>query len=412
MPLRGAWRLGALLLAAQLTLVGCSGDTSIPPPVSSGDAASARSAAATRTVAALDAALRDGDSEAAAALGLGGARALLQDAVANVRTLDLVDLSLRYVDDRSLISGGDGSTTGAWRATVAVLYRLGGWDTAVTELETTFLFSPGEDGQLISGIGDADGRTPLWLTGPVTAQAAGRTLVVARGTAGYSAQARRAVADVGRVLPRWSGPLIIEVPGTETELDRVLGAAQGRYANIAAVTASVDGSQKRTAPVHVFLNPRVFEALGSRGAQVVMTHEATHVATAATFTTMPVWLLEGFADYVALANAGITVEVAAAQILKEISRTGRPQRLPTAEDLAPDAAGLGATYEEAWLATRFIAEVYGEQRLVAFYRAVDRGQKTEDAFRDVLGTTEASYVKRWSADAVALAAGARVGVAG
>ena len=35
-----------------------------------------------------------------------------------------------------------------------------------------------------------------------------------------------------------------------------------------------------------------------------MSHEATHVATDATFASMPTWLLEGFADFVALDGRG------------------------------------------------------------------------------------------------------------
>ena len=43
------------------------------------------------------------------------------------------------------------------------------------------------------------------------------------------------------------------------------------------------------------------------------------------------------------------------------ARTGCPGRLPTSADLDPTANGLGATYEEAWLACRFIAQEYGDR---------------------------------------------------
>ena len=60
-----------------------------------------------------------------------------------------------------------------------------------------------------------------------------------------------------------------------------------------------------------------------------MSHEATHVATGASFATVPTWLLEGFADYVALDDAGVPVDVAAAQALERIREDGLPDRLPT-----------------------------------------------------------------------------------
>jgi len=395
------------LLAGGLSA--CSGDTSIAPPTASPGSSVARATAARDTIADLGEALAQGDAAAAAALGIAGSRDLLSEVVANVAALDLVDVALRFVEDRSSVAPQDdaGFGPGAWIGTVEVAYRIRGWDERVTEVETPMTFVPGEDGELIAAIGGIDGRTPLWLTGPVTAVESGRTLIVARGDGGprYSRLARRAITDVAQVLPDWKGLLVVEVPATQQELNQVLDAPQERYANIAAVTAAVDGSVIRTAPVHVFVNPSVFDPLGPRAAQVVMSHESAHVATAGAFAALPGWLLEGFADYVALAHSGIPVTTAAAQILAEVRKDGPPSRLPTAEDLAPTAPGLGATYEEAWLANRFIARLYGEAKLVAFYQAVSDGTNVATAFGQVLGTTEGAFVKRWRADLRNLAKG-------
>ncbi|MCZ4499602.1 MAG: hypothetical protein JWQ74_2155 [Marmoricola sp.] len=316
---------------------------------------------------------------------------------------------MRLVEDRSstVPAGGTDYGPGAWIGTVDISYRIAGWDPGPTKVETTVVFAPGPGGQLVAAIGDQEGRTPLWLTGPVTVLERGRTLVIARkaGTARYSRLAQRAVLDVGKVLPAWKGRLVIEVPASQDELDEVLGVTPNQYANIAAVTASVDGSMLRSAPVHVFLNPGVFDPLGPRGAQVVISHESTHVATEATFARMPTWLLEGFADYVALAHAGIPVGTAASQIIARIKKEGPPSHLPTADDLDPTASGLGATYEEAWLATRFVAREYGEAKLVSFYDAVDAGRTEAQAFARVLGTTEAAFTRAWRADLRALSRG-------
>lgn len=362
----------------------------------------ARATAAADTVAALSEALTEGDAAAAAVLGTIGSGELLSAVASNVEALDLVDVGLRFVEERSTVvpQADDEFGPGAWIATVQVTYRLRGWDERVTEVETPVVFEPAGGRQLIAAFGGTDGRTPLWLTGPVTGVASGRTLVIASGDSGprYSQLARRALADVAKVLPAWTGALVIEVPATQLALTEALDAPQERYANIAAVTAAVDGSQSLDAPVHVFINPAVFDPLGPRAAQVVISHESTHVATAGTSAVVPGWLLEGFADYVALANSGIPLRTAAAQVLGEVRKDGPPSRLPTAEDLAPTAPGLGATYEEAWLANRFIARQYGEEKLVAFYTAVSDGTAVATAFRRVLGTTEAAFVKLWTAD--------------
>ncbi len=92
---------------------------------------------------------------------------------------------------------------------------------------------------------------------------------------------------------------------------------------IAAVTTSVDGSRSRAAPSHVFVNPRVFAPLRPRGAQVVITHEATHVATRAGTSPAPIWLVEGFADYVALSSQRLPVTTTAARIIALVRRERR-----------------------------------------------------------------------------------------
>jgi hypothetical protein len=404
---RGA--AAALLLVVLTLLTACSGNESVAPPKPSDVGASGRAIAAQRTLTDFAQALQAHDERRAVALAAPDAQDAVRAAVRNAATLGLDDLALRFVDDQSVLSPDDRDQYGAsaWAGTAELTYRIGGWDTQPARLETRFVFRASGGKDLIAGIGGGEDRTPLWLTGPISLASAGRALVLARGgdVEHYLALASQALGDVGKVLPDWHGRLVLEVPGSEEQLDQALAAPQDQYANIAAVTTTVDGSLTPGSPVHVFLNPRVFDGLGPRGAQVVVSHETTHVATDATFAEVPTWLLEGFADYVALAHAGIPVDTAASQILARIRKEGPPDHLPTAADLDPTANGLGATYEEAWLATRFIAQEYGEDRLVRLYRKVSAGEPVEQGFRTILGTTETSFVQRWRADLRALAGG-------
>lgn len=399
-----------MLVAGSIVLSGCSGDTSIPPPAAPTQTTAGRVADALETLAGLDAALRDGDATAAAGFGQADAQSVLRAAATNVTRLRLGDVSLRYVQElaSTTVAGTREFGPDSWQATVAVEYRLLGWDQDPTEVETTFTFAPGDGGQSIVAVGSAEGRTPLWLAGPVTPIVSGRTLVLAQDGSGEreSRLAQRAVVDVDRVIPSWEGRLVIESPATDTAFYRVLGTTRAQYANIAAVTASVDGATTAGSPLHVFLNPALFDSLGPRAAQVVISHESTHVATEAPYTeNMPTWLVEGFADYVALANSGIGVQTAAAQILKQLKKDGLPKALPTDEDLAPTAPGLGAAYEEAWLVNRFLALRYGEPKLIAFYDAIDAGSSVDEAFDRVLGTTQALFVAAWRRDLRALVDG-------
>jgi hypothetical protein len=283
-------------------------------------------------------------------------------------------------------------------------YRYSGLDESLARMETGVVFVPGGEGVRIASFGGSGLRTPLWLADRLSVVRTSETLVAVAGPAGrYPALVTRALRQVRRVFPSWHGPLAVEVPHMRAELDAALQSAPGEYDNIAAVTTTVDGSLATGAPVRVFVNPTVFDKLKGRGAQVVMSHEATHVETGATFTSMPTWLLEGFADFVALDNAGVPVHLAAGQILNRIRKNGLPRGLPTSEDLDPTANGLGATYEEAWLACRFLAQEYGTDRLVRFYEKVSAGASTKEAFRSELGTAEPRFVATWRADLARLA---------
>jgi hypothetical protein len=192
------------------------------------------------------------------------------------------------------------------------------------------------------------------------------------------------------------------VPGSQDTLDRVL-ASDSSYDAIAAVTAPVDGSRAADAPTHVFVNPSVFDPLGPQGSQIVLSHEAAHVATHAATSNMPTWLLEGFADYVALAHVDLPVSVTASQILQQVRDDGVPRKLPGAGAFDEESHTLGASYEAAWLACRLIAEEFGQDKLIAFYHRADRDSSTVGAFRQVLGITERQFTEQWRRELANLA---------
>jgi hypothetical protein len=251
----------------------------------------------------------------------------------------------------------------------------------------------------LTGFGGGDRVSPLWLSGPLQVRRTPRTLVLVDGTSAqartYARRAATAVPVVRRVLPDWRRGLVVEVPASEDALDRVLDADPGSYDQIAAVTTSDDGSLAPGTPVHVFVNPDLFERLKPTGAQVVMSHEATHVAADAWSSTMPLWLLEGFADYVALRDVDLPLSRSAAQIIAEVRRDGAPRALPGAAEFGTRATDLGATYESAWLACRLLAELGGEDALVRFYRDVDAGTPVGQALESSFGLAVPAFTERW-----------------
>lgn len=394
-----------------LVLTGCGG-TEIKPPKPPGNETDARAVAASTLLQKLRHGLLD--RHRADVLGLAAPDQESRNAVAaiygNAVSLRLSGIDFRYVDENQgdldqRVSAAYGDQ--AWSADVTATWRIPSYDPGETHVATRFTFVATRVGVRLASAGGGGERGALWLDGPLhIARSADTLVLVADGSsARYEQMAEQAVVDVRKVLHRWRGRLVLEVPGSEVELESVLGAKAGEYAAIAAVTTTVDGTLVPGTPVHVFVNPKVFDGLGPRGSQVVLSHEATHVATDATFASMPTWLLEGFADFVALAHSAVPVRTAAGQILKLVRQNGAPNHLPTAAELDPSARALGATYEEAWTACRYLGKTYGEQKMVAFYDAVDNGSSTQSAFHKVLGTSQSTFVRHWRKDLVGLAGG-------
>jgi hypothetical protein len=98
-----------------------------------------------------------------------------------------------------------------------------------------------------------------------------------------------------------------------------------------------------------------------------------HVATDAAGSPAEPWLLEGFADYVALRDLDLPASTTLGRAIDLARRDGVPRALPTAADFDTRAADLQARYEQAWLACRVVAERLGERGLVEVYDAAAAG---------------------------------------
>ncbi len=360
---------------------------------------------AAQTLTRFQRAVGAGDLDAARALAPAddpAAAELLAAVVRNADELRVADFTLRYVDaEGALDADGD------WSAAVDATWRFAGFDRAPARAEVMVELREVGDRVALTGFGGGDRVSPLWLSGPLQVRRTARTLVLVDGTAAeadrYAHRAAAAVPVVRRVLPDWDRGLVVEVPGSVDDLDHALDAEPGTYDQIAAVTTSTDGSLSADAPVHVFVNPDVYGGLRPTGAQVVMSHEATHVAAGAWTSRMPLWLLEGFADYVALRDVDLPVSRSAAQIIAEVRRSGPPRALPGAAEFGTRATHLGATYESAWLACRLLAQEGGQAALVRFYRAVDGGRPVGAALESELGLSTRELTARWRSELAHLA---------
>lgn len=358
-------------------------DVAPPPPAEAPRASPAEAAGA---LAAFVEAVDQRDARAMEQLApsdLPAARTLLSGISANAGALDLMAVSARYVDQVGTVS-----PDGSWTGTAELAWQLRGFDDQPARVDVAVRFAPDGDRLGIAGFeaSAADGgRLPLWLRGRLSVARADDVLVVADGPAraaeDAAARAVRGIEVVRRVLPDWSSPVVIEVPASASELDETLGAEPGTYAGIAAVTAPVGQASDVDGPVHVFVNPEVTDRLRRDGAQVVMSHELVHVATDAVRRPVEPWLLEGFADYIALRDTLLPDRITLGRAIEAAIHDGVPESLPAASDFETRTTDLQARYEEAWLACRIIKERLGERELVRLYWLAADGRPEGSALR-------------------------------
>ncbi|MCP3817408.1 hypothetical protein NLX86_04420 [Streptomyces sp. A3M-1-3] len=296
-------------------------------------------------------------------------------------------------------------------ARVELRYRLQGYDrapvTAGRELELAE-----DDGRwYVAADRPVKGGTQqLWQQGRVTAVRGTHSLVLG---VGRPAGMLRAVAEAAdRAVPAvdaawtgdWAGRVVVLVPGSLDGMASLLGAPAAGYRGIAAVTTGESGGSSSAPADRVIVNPEAYAVLGEHGRRTVLTHETAHVATRAhTSAATPLWLSEGFADWVAYRGTDRTAAQAAPELRRAVRGGGLPGRLPADGEFgfSGDADRLARAYEGGWLACRLIADRWGEEKLTAFYRAVGAHKKREGAVEramdEVLSTTPEDFTAQWRA---------------
>ncbi|MCD9142104.1 hypothetical protein [Streptomyces albireticuli] len=440
-PRRAYRRAAAWLAAGLLTLQALCGCGTLGPgsgpDVPDGDRKAVR--------ALLDrwsAALRDRDERAFLAAvdpAAEGYRAEQRRVFANLAAVPLATWEYRLVR-----TGGFAPAQGDGRRLAAeteLRYRLAGYDAApvVTKARLTVVE---RDGRWYVTAEDAPRGRQLWQQGPVTAVRGERSLVLGVGQDRARLEALAAAAD--RAVPAvaaawrdggpgegdedggdggdgksgkgrggkggkagpgaWPGRVVVQMPASVERMAALLDSPVSNYRGIAAVTTGEVGGSGEAPADRIIVNPEAYGALGSFGRQVVLTHETAHVATRAlTSAATPLWLSEGFADWTAYRGTGRTARQAAPELARAVAAGKAPRGLPTDADFgfAGESGRLARAYEEGWLACRMIAERWGEEKLVAFYRGVGGRERRSGAvgaeLRRVLGISQVEFTAEWRA---------------
>lgn len=309
-------------------------------------------------------------------------------------------------EDRTKQVGPD-----AWVARVVTVFRLAEADDADVRREQYLTLVNRDGAWLLADDTDGGASANIWDLGPVNVVRGERTLVL--GTAEtaaleeISALGDEAAKQVDEVWgSQWPRKVVVLVPRDQTEMATLLMRTdETGLDQIAAVTTGEVGSDQSSSADRVIVNPSGFGRLEAVGRDVVLTHEFTHVATRATGSSeVPIWLSEGFADYVAYQQTDLSRREVAGDVLSLVAEGKGPTALASEADFDPATGDIAPAYSSSWLATEMIARQWSEADLVELYRTVDGvggdGGSTPavpvgEAVAQVLGTSLPEFEQRW-----------------
>ncbi|MEV2233249.1 hypothetical protein AB0H69_32385 [Streptomyces phaeochromogenes] len=387
-----------VLLAALTASAGCGGGSGTDS--ASGDV---QRVLDTRAAAVRDGSEREFVATQAPATLAAGERAAARTEFRNLRGVPLADWTYRVT---GLHRSGDRATADA-----ELRYRIEGYDKAPIVTARTLSLARADGRWYVTADRPAkDSSQQLWEQGAVMAVRGEHSLVLGVGRPRdalrhYAELADRAVPAVREAWgENWSRRVVVLVPKSLDGMAGLLGAPASGYRGIAAVTTGEAGGSAKAPADRIIVNPDAYGVLGAFGRQVVLTHETTHVATrASTSAATPLWLSEGYADWVGYRGTGRTAQQAAPELARAVAEGRVPDALPGDEDFGfgGDAGSLARAYEGGWLACRMIAERWGEVRLGEFYRAVGEREKragaVEAGLEEVLGTSLEEFTGLWRA---------------
>lgn len=300
-----------------------------------------------------------------------------------------------------------------WAPAVDLRYALHGADIIPTDRAMGYLFARhGDDWYLTSDtaldhLGRRTWRGP-WDFAPCVVSATQDGIVLSHP--GSEPMVDRLVREldpsvdaVSAVWPTsWSKRVALMLPDTPGEMRALVGPDFPVESVVAvAVADRVDNKTRTVAGQRVVLSPSGIRALSVASLRIVLRHEITHLAARAdTVDGSPTWLLEGFADYVGYRDSGVALAEGAPDLAKSVRQHGPPTALPEDRSFRSQGTQLDLAYQQSWSVARYIADRYGEAKLLAVYRKLAgagpvSARDTDDMLRGVIGVDRGGLVAGW-----------------
>lgn len=282
----------------------------------------------------------------------------------------------------------------------ALEYRLAG-EPAPTGRTLDLVVAEEASGWRVVSERSQDGVLP-WELGRLRVVRGERTLVIGVGaTPGGDAALRdwasdgdAAVDAIRAAVPGgWPGRLTLVVPASSAQAAGLTGRSVESLQGLAAVTLAEPGPGTGSAGVfRVYVDTPLVTGMSAQARRILLRHEVTHVATAAPATdATPLWLEEGFAQYLGYRGSGVSLPVAVQDL--------RGARLPTRPpaDTAFTGAGAAAAYEAAQVLCTVMADEVGESGLLRVYRRTADGMGLAAAWHSVARQGVGPLLAAWQA---------------
>ncbi|MBY6362401.1 hypothetical protein HQ609_04720 [Rhodococcus corynebacterioides] len=412
--------LAALLI---LVLLGACAEPAVEPD----RAAAAPSADEQRRTAVGDlldrwaAAVRSGDDDAVrAVLDPAADPSFVAREVARadvVATVPLSDFGYEILDEPETPVPPDLAdavdATEVWAPRVALRYAYADADTAPTRRDVSLVLARrGEQWRVVS---DADlpqyGRTTWrgpWDFGPVETVRVptGSTTSIVVGHPEQRAFLDALAADLPAAVAAvtdfvgegWSRRAVVTAAGSDPEFTSLANGS-----TTPAVAASTIADPVRGGLVtgqRVVFGASAPDRLTDSTRRTVLQHELTHVALRTiTGEGAPLWVLEGVADYSGYRGSGLEFAQIAPTLTAVVRVGGPPTVLPEDEDFGAGGPRGSIAYESAWSVASFVADRFGEARLLALYRALAGGPtdptRLDAALSATLGLPTEAFLAEW-----------------
>lgn len=223
---------------------------------------------------------------------------------------------------------------------------------------------------------------------------------MANRLAGELDSAVRAVSQVWGTA--WPMRVAMVLPGNSTEMRALVGPDFPINAVVAVSVADhVDRAHHTVQGQRVVFSPTGSRGLSPVALRVVVRHEFTHIAARAdTVDGTPLWVLEGFADYVGYRTSGVELAQGAPDLAEQVNEGKPPAGLPTDAAFRSDGQELDLAYQQAWTVMKFVDARFGQAKVVEVYRALagvgaQPPEQLDEQLRGLIGMDRAGLITAW-----------------